>query len=54
MTESFDNMTEEEIIDYLLGKYKDDADAVETIQRAITDIEYLRTKKKDRHRTSIL
>ena len=46
MSEQFKNMTEEEIFSYLLKKYKNNEDVLETIDRAKADVEYLRTKKE--------
>lgn len=45
MTKPMNDMVEEEIIAYLIEKYKANEDATDTILRAKSDIEYLRTKK---------
>lgn len=45
MTKPMNDMVEEEIIAYLIEKYKANEDATDTIFRARSDIEYLRTKK---------
>jgi hypothetical protein len=41
----YENSTADEIIKQLENKYKDNADALEDIERAKSDIEYIRSQK---------